>query len=101
MTVLVAAISTSGSAVVLVAAQVITWLQNGRWEAYPLSSFVLGRHDITGTVAREPITDRINVNRILDWVLGVPAVVPLLIAIVALIALWRYLSEIERTGFTR
>ena len=96
ITALVAALWTSGCAAALVAGQVINWLQNGKWNAYALSSFVIGQRDITGTIASKLNTDRAN-DQILDWVLRVPAILPLLIAIIALIAFWRRLSKIERT----
>jgi len=100
ITVLIAATWTSGCAAVLVAAQVIIWLQNDMWDAYPISSFVISQHEINYTVASSSKlnTDRINANQILDWILGVPAMLPLLIAIVAPIGFCVRLSRIDQSA---
>ena len=100
--VIIAATWTGLSAAMLVSAQLIFWLQNNEWDDYPISSVMASRHDITYTVTSSSKlkTDQIYVDQILDWVLAVPAIVPLLIAFVALIAFWARLSKIEKRGFT-
>jgi len=100
--VIIAATWTGLSAAMLVSAQLIFWLQNKEWDAYPISSVIADRRDITYTVAssRELNKDQIYDNQIVDWVLHVPAIVPLLIAFVCLVAFWMRLSEIEKRGFT-
>ena len=97
--VLIAATWTGGCAVALASVQAISWLRNDEWDSYPLSSVLVSPHRITYKVASssELETDRVDLNQIVDWLLGVPAIVPLLIAFAALIAFWVRLLKIERT----
>ena len=89
-TVLIAAIWTGTCAAVLLVAQLLRF-RNGQWKAYPISSLVMGRHDITNT-------GRTDIDQIVDWILELPALVPLLIAFVILVAFWMRLAKIEKTG---
>jgi len=99
ITVLIAAIWTGGCALALAAVQVTSWLRNNEWDFYPLSSVLISPHSTAYRIASSSKvdTDRIDFNSILDWLLAVPAVVPLLIAFAALIAFWKRLLKIART----
>ena len=98
VTVLIAATWTGACAATLVVVQALSWLRDDEWDAFPLSVFISRRHGATYRVASSSHldTDRIDLSQILDWLLGIPAILPLLIAFVALIAFWMRLSKIER-----
>lgn len=96
-TVAVAATCTGGCAGILVAAQAISWFRHDEWDSYTLSSLMPKRHAATYTVASsmKADTNLTDVNQLLDWVLGLPVMLPLLIALVGLIAFWLQLSKYE------
>lgn len=98
--VLIAAIWTGGCAVGLIAVQVISWLRSSEWDSYPLSSVLISPHKSSYSVASwsKLDTDQVDFNSIIDWLLGIPAIVPLAIAFAALIAFWTHLLKIERTS---
>jgi hypothetical protein len=86
ITALLSAVWTALCAVMLAGWQVTSWLQNGVWDAYPLASVIKnlkGEQGVTyaTTSSDELKTEPINIHGIYDWVLEIPAIAPLLIAL--------------------
>lgn len=102
-TVIIAFAWTGLCAAVLTAHQTILYLQTGEWDAFPISSVLRDRGDVTYTIAssKKIESDRLNVDKILDRALEIPAIVPLLIALLALLLFWAYLSRIEKEEIVR
>jgi len=102
-TVIIAFAWTGLCAAVLTAHQTIVYLQTGEWDAFPISSFLRDRGHVTYTVAssKKIESDRFDVDKILDRLLEIPAIVPLLIALLALLLFWAHLSRIEKDGLVR
>ena len=100
-TVIIAFAWTGLCAAVLTAHQTIVYLQTGEWDGYPISSVIRSRDNVTYTMAssRKIDADHSSVNQIFDWVLEIPAIVPLLIALLALLLFWAHLSRVEKEGF--
>jgi hypothetical protein len=72
--------------------QVGSWLQNGEWEAYPLSSLIKEWEsgDVTYTTASSDKPKTVIAN----WLLDVSAIVPILIASAFLIGFYLWLTSI-------
>jgi hypothetical protein len=103
LTALLAAAFTILCAVMIVGWQVTSWIQNGEWNAYPISSVISSlQSDENATYVTASLK---KVERgspfweaIADWLLGIPAIAPLLIAAVLLLALYLKLSAIEKAS---
>jgi hypothetical protein len=84
-------------AVMVVGLQVTSWIKNGVWEAYLVSSVIESmksdRYDvyITASVDRQGTVR----HGMLDWVMGIPAIVPLVVAAVLHFAFYSYLATLE------
>src|SRR5262245_771047 len=102
-TVIIAFVWTGLCAAVLTAHQTIVYLQTGEWDAFPISSVLGDRGNVTYTIAssKKIESDRLNVAKILDHSIEIPAIVPLLIALLALLLFWAYLSRIEKEELVR
>jgi hypothetical protein len=83
------------SAVLIVGQQVTSWLQDGIWDAYSLLSIISrlkGNQNIYVTAS----SDNVQTNGIADWLLEIPAIVPLLIASALLLAFYAWVAAIEK-----
>ena len=88
-------------AVMIVALQCASWKRYGVWNSYRLSS-VIGsiksdRDDtyVTASVDRQPPELTINQSPI-EWVLGIPVLALLMVAVALHFALYLYLTTLER-----
>jgi hypothetical protein len=95
--VLVALTSTGGVAALLLGIQLRYWFRYDEWNSFPVAS-ILAKRDDTYSVAsiNESNPDQLALNPIVRWVLDLPTILPLLIALVALLVFWRALSRIEK-----
>lgn len=95
--VLIAAAWTACCAVVLLAVGIISWLRADEWASYPLSSILVTDRTYSLASSREVGPGRVNMtDQMLEWVLGLPAILPLLVALIALLTFWMRLSKLER-----
>jgi hypothetical protein len=97
---LLSAVWTALCAVLLIGWQVTSWLYTGVWDAYPLSSVVNslksdgGNTYITASSAKiEP--ELTTTQEMVDWLLEIPTIVALLIALSLLLAFHRLVKIIE------
>jgi hypothetical protein len=101
MTALLAAAWTILCAVLIVGWQVTSWIQNGEWEAYRVSSVIISlkndRNYKYVTASLDKIETDSTIQQVLaDWLLDIPAIVPLLIVAALLLAFYLKLSAIEK-----
>jgi hypothetical protein len=96
MTVLASAVWTIFCATFIFGWQLISWFRHGVWEAFPLSSVTLPASAIYMTASREQIrTQQIIFQNVIDWLLEVPAIVPLAIASALLVGFYVRLCLME------
>ena len=105
MTALLSAVWTILVAVLIVGRQTTSWLQNGVWETYSLSSVINGLKKDQGSTYTTASSDRTASELTImqgapDWLLEIPAIVPLLIASVLLLVFYSRLVVIEKRHFT-
>jgi hypothetical protein len=101
ITVLFAAAVTILCAVMIVGWQVTSWIQNGEWNAYPVSSVISSlqrdRNNTYVTASLKKVeTGSPFWEAVADWLVDIPAIVPLLIAAALLLTFYAKLSAIER-----
>ena len=99
-TALLSAVWTILCAVLIVGWQVVSWLQNGVWEPYSLSSIIKGlqgNQDITYATAS---ANKSVTGGITDWLLEIPAILPFLIASTLLLTFYTWLATIEKKNST-
>jgi hypothetical protein len=102
-TVVFAAALTVLCAVVIVGWQVTSWIQNGEWNAYPVSSVISSlQRDQNNTYVTASLkkveTGSPFWEAVASWLLDIPAIVPLLIAAALLLAFYLKLSAIEKAS---
>ena len=105
MTALLSAVWTILVAVLIVGRQATSWLQNGVWETYSLSSVINDLKKDQGSTYTTASSDRTASELTImqgapDWLLEIPAIVPLLIASVLLLVFYSRLVVIEKRHFT-
>jgi hypothetical protein len=93
-TALISALWTILCSVLLAGRQGISWWREGLGSPYSLAALIKGDREITYTTAS--YTEK----GILDWVLDLPAIVPLLMAATLLLALYSWLATIEKQTST-
>jgi len=81
-------------AVLVVGPQVSAWLQDGVLDAYSLSSTISRLHGNQKYFTAG--SDNLRSNWIVDWLLEVPAVVPLLTASALLLAFYAWVATVEK-----
>jgi hypothetical protein len=76
--------------------QVSSWLQNGEWAAYPLSSLIKEWEsgNVTYTTASSDKPEAVIAN----WLLDVPVIVPILIASALLLGFYLWLASVEQAS---
>jgi hypothetical protein len=90
-------------AAMIVGWQVTFWIQNGEWNAYPISSVINGLHSdgnttyITASLKKVESGSSIK-QAMTDWLLEIPAIVPLLIVASLLLVFYLKLSAIENAA---
>jgi hypothetical protein len=98
--VLIAVTSTGGCAVLLLAVQLRFLVQFGEWNPYSVSSFSANRDDTYSVASTNKIDpNQLDTHPVVEWVLDLPAILPLLIAFAALLGFWMLLSKIEKHRF--
>ena len=98
LTALIAGIWTTFCAVLIVGWQITILLKDGGWQALPLSLVfdkLEYRHEIYSTASIDKISRSLTTNFI-DLLLQMPIIVPLVLAMVLLVAFYSWLSDIER-----
>jgi hypothetical protein len=101
MTALLSAAWTILVAILIVGRQATSWLQDGVWESYPLSSVISSLEKGQGSTYTTASADKpAAISGTLDWLLEIPAIVPLLIASVLLLAFYSRLTTIEKRHST-
>jgi hypothetical protein len=82
-------------AVLIVGLQVTLWLRNGIWETYSLSSVIKASENHQNIKYVTASSDKFETEGMADWVLEIPAMVPLLIALALLLTFYWRLRIIE------
>ena len=96
--VLIAATSTVACMALLLGGQLRFWLMHDEWNSYPLSSLLANRHDTYSVASVSKATaDQVDPNPIVEWVMDMPTVFLLVIALVVLIGFSMFLSRIEKS----
>jgi hypothetical protein len=72
-------------AVFVIGLQIASWLKNGVWDAYPISTYVMASSD-----------ELINNQVLANWLLRIPAIVPLLVGAALLVAFYMLITVIEK-----
>jgi hypothetical protein len=89
-------------ALLVVGLQVASWKKTGVWNPYPLSSVIESikddRHDTYVTASVGPPAEVTIRQALIEWVLGIPAIVLLMAAAVMHFALHLYLTRLEEGG---
>ncbi len=103
ITALLSAVWTILCAVLIVGWQVTSWLQNGVWDAYPLSSVIKSLENDQAvsyvTASSDKFETKLMDKQVMaDWLLEIPAIVALLIASALLLAFYMRLTVIEKNS---
>jgi hypothetical protein len=103
MTVLASAMWTIFCATFIFGWQLISWLRDGVWDVFPISSVMPRTEAIYVTASANHIRPqqaaRQNepaLQNVIDWLLGIPAIVPLAIASALLFSFYARLSMMEK-----
>jgi hypothetical protein len=80
----------------IVGLQVTLWLRNGIWETYSLSSVIKVLESNQNIKYVTASSDKFETEGMADWLLEIPAMVPLLIALALLLSFYWRLTIIER-----
>jgi hypothetical protein len=105
ITALLSAVWTILCAMMIVGFQVIFWLRNDVWDTYRISSVIKsleGDRTITYvTASSDKFEAEWTINRVIaEWLLGVPAIVPLLIVAALQVAFCLRLAAIDKDAST-
>jgi|ERR1700730_14874499 len=101
MTVLLSAGWTILCAATIVVMQVTFWIRNGVWDTYRLSSILKNlKSDQSSkyvTASADKFGTELTIKQVIaDWLLGIPAIVPLLIVAALHLAFYLRLAAIEK-----
>jgi len=97
VTVLASAVWTIFCATFIFGWQFISWLRYGAWDVFPISSIVLTGQAIYVTASAEQTRPQQAVfQSVIDWLLEIPAIVPLVIASALLFGFYARLSMMEK-----
>jgi hypothetical protein len=81
---------------------ITSWIQNGVWNAYPvslvISSLQADRNGPYVTASVKKVETGSPIKEISDWLLEIPAIVPLLIMSALLLAFYLKLSAIQKAA---
>jgi hypothetical protein len=94
---LLSAMWTAVCAVLIVGLQITCWVRNGVWDPYPLSAVISnrgGEFDASHAEEFHPA----HRQEIVNWLLEVPTIVPLLLALALLFAFYIWLTTLEKGG---
>jgi len=93
-------------AVMVVGLELASWRRNSVWDSYPLSSVIdsiKGDRDdtyVTASVPRQPAELTIK-QSLIEWVLGIPILALLAVALALHFALYLYLTMLEKEASRR
>ena len=81
-------------AVFLTVGQIASWLKNGVWDAYPISAVInrLKAGEVATYMLASSNSELMNSN----WLLRIPAIVPLLVGAALLVAFYMLITVIEK-----
>lgn len=97
MTVLASIVWTVLCAAFIFSWQVMSWLRDGVWNVFPISSVILTENAIYVTASEEQVRpQQLLLQNVIDWLLGIPVVVPLVIASALLVGFHARLSVLEK-----
>jgi ABC-type sulfate transport system permease component len=89
-------------AVMLFGWQITSWIQNGVWNAYPvslvISSLQADRNGTYVTASVKKVETGSPIKEVSDWLLDIPAIVPLLIMSALLLVFYLKLSAIQKAA---
>jgi hypothetical protein len=85
-------------AVFLTGWQIASWLKNGKWDAYPISAVInrLKAGEVATYVLASSDSELMNNEVLANWLLRIPAVVPLLVGAALLVAFYMLITVIEK-----
>jgi hypothetical protein len=91
-------------AVFLTVGQIALWLKNGVWDSYPISSVINRLKTDQAPPYLLASSDKldaelINNPELANWLLRIPAIVPLLIASALLLAFYLLIRVIEKDSY--
>jgi hypothetical protein len=77
--------------------QLISWFRYGSWDVFPISSVMLSGKAIYVTASGEHIRpQQAAFQNVINWLLEIPAIVPLAIASALLFCFYAHLSLMEK-----
>ena len=103
---ILSAVLTILCAVGVVGLEFASWKRDGVWNSYRLSSVIesiKGDRDVTyvtASVGRQPAEMTIK-ELVIEWVLGIPVIALLMVAVVLHFALYLYLTTLEKEASRR
>jgi hypothetical protein len=97
LTTLLSGVLTILCAVMIAGLQIISWIRAGVWDTYLLSSVIRALQGdtvyVTASINKTELTIK---QAIVDWLLGIPAIVPLLVVAALHLAFYLYLAAVEK-----
>jgi hypothetical protein len=97
VTVLASAVWTVFCASSIFSWQFVSWLRYGAWDGFSISSLVTASQPLYETASADQIRpQRILFPAVIDWMLGLPAILPLVIAAALLFAFYARLTTMEK-----
>jgi len=99
LTTLLSGVLTILCAVMIAGLQISSWIRNGVWDLYRLSSVIRslqGEHNTVYVTASDNEIELTIKQAMVDWLLGIPAIVPLLVITALHLAFYLYLAAIEK-----
>jgi hypothetical protein len=103
---ILSAVLTIVCAVLVVGLEFVSWKRDGVWNSYRLSSVIesiKGDRDVTyvmASVDRQPAELTIK-QSLVEWVLGIPVIALLMVAVVLHFVLYLYLTTLEKEASRR
>jgi hypothetical protein len=97
VTVLASAVGTIFCATFIFGWQLISWFRHGSWDVFPISSVLLSGKAIYIIASADHIMpQQAPLQNVIDWLLEIPAIVPLAIASALLFSFYARLSMMEK-----
>jgi hypothetical protein len=97
LTTLLSGVLTILCAVMIAGLQITSWIRAGVWDTYLLSSVIRALQGdtvyVTASINKTELTIK---QAIVDWLLGIPAIVPLLVVTALHLAFYLYLAAVEK-----
>jgi len=96
-TVLASAVWTVFCASSIFSWQLVSWLRYGAWDGFSISTLMATSRPLYEMASADQIsTQRVLFPAVIDWMLGLPAILPLVIASALLFAFYARLTTMEK-----